>query len=405
MILDFSRPPEDALAWFQAKGYRITWGWREMAAAEHARGFTVAGIMKLDVLQDIRAELTRALAEGGTYADFKRRLVPILQAKGWWGRNAQTDPETGEMAGKGLTPRRLETIFRANIQSAYMAGRYRQQMEMAGLRPWWQYVAVMDSRTRPQHAALNGRIFRYDDPFWQRFFPPLGFNCRCRTRAWSESEIRARGLDTSVSGKALQQVRVEDPHRPGQQLDRWRFEYAPGKYIAPDIGWDGNPGADAGLWKFAARKLDAAPRTLAAQAVQEMVAGPDFARWFAAPEGDFPLVVIPDADAALIRARVHTGLLSADSARKQAAEHPELTPAEYAQAQQAIDQATGKVRHGRASLVYIREIPAGETGGYVLVVKATATGKGLWVTSYRRLSRKEAERDIEVGRLIKKGEK
>jgi hypothetical protein len=41
----------------------------------------------------------------------------------------------------------------------------------------------------------------------------------------------------------------------------------------------------------------------------------------------------------------------------------------------------------------------------VLVVKATRTGEGLWVTSYRRLHRKDAVRDSEIRRLLKKGGK
>jgi uncharacterized protein with gpF-like domain len=113
----FGLPPEQALDWWRAKGYAINWGWRDMAAQNHARAFTVAGVMKVDVLQDIRAELDRALAEGRTLNDFKKDLIPRLQAKGWWGKLAQTDMATGEMHGKGLTPRRLDTIFRTNLQS------------------------------------------------------------------------------------------------------------------------------------------------------------------------------------------------------------------------------------------------------------------------------------------------
>jgi len=38
----------------------------------------------------------------------------------------------------------------------------------------------------------------------------------------------------------------------------------------------------------------------------------------------------------------------------------------------------------------------------VIVVKATLSGRGLFVTSLRRLSRDEAVRDAEVQRLIRK---
>jgi len=43
-----------------------------------------------------------------------------------------------------------------------------------------------------------------------------------------------------------------------------------------------------------------------------------------------------------------------------------------------------------------------EDGGYVSVVKATATGKALFLTSFRRLSSEDAKRQREIQRLLKK---
>ncbi|URL07494.1 hypothetical protein L4F92_05200 [Avibacterium sp. 21-595] len=31
-------------------------------------------------------------------------------------------------------------------------------------RPYWQYSAVNDDRTRPSHSAMNGLVYAYDDP-------------------------------------------------------------------------------------------------------------------------------------------------------------------------------------------------------------------------------------------------
>ncbi|GFR66368.1 phage head morphogenesis protein, partial [Elysia marginata] len=45
--------------------------------------------------------------------------------------------------------------------------------------PYWQYIAVKDSRTRDNHRALDGRIFKVNDT---EFYPPIGFNCRCTAR-------------------------------------------------------------------------------------------------------------------------------------------------------------------------------------------------------------------------------
>ncbi|MDX7324897.1 phage head morphogenesis protein, partial [Providencia rettgeri] len=76
-----------------------------------------------------------ALEKGETYADFERRLIPILEQKGWLGKGLVADRETGELHGKRLTPRRLDTIFQTNLQSSYMAGRYKQQMATVEERP------------------------------------------------------------------------------------------------------------------------------------------------------------------------------------------------------------------------------------------------------------------------------
>ena len=239
-------PPEKAIEYFQAKGYAIAWSWQEVWQQAQAKAFTVAGVMKMDVLVDIRQAVDQALAKGETYADFEKGLIPLLQRRGWWGRNAQTDEATGEMAGKGLTPWRLKTIYQTNLQTAYSAGRYKTFSDNVAARPYWQYTAVMDRRTRPTHAAMNGLVFRADDPFWDSFYPPNGFNCRCRVRALDDRNVADRGIDLSSSRGRLSMIERPVSQRPdAPKVDVTRFEYAPGKYVAPDVGWNYNPGKAA----------------------------------------------------------------------------------------------------------------------------------------------------------------
>ena len=100
------------------------------------------------------------------------------------------------------SPHRLKTIYQTNLQAAYMAGRAKAQAQ-AGAFPYLMYVAVMDGRTRPSHAALNGKVWRKDDPVWQVLFPPNGFNCRCRTRALTEGQMRREGHELSPPPEIL----------------------------------------------------------------------------------------------------------------------------------------------------------------------------------------------------------
>ncbi|ELW9228602.1 phage head morphogenesis protein, partial [Morganella morganii] len=99
-------PPAEAIAYFESKGYAIGFNYHDVEAQAHAKAFTVAGVLKLDVLQDIRQALTESLKNGETYRDFERRLTPLLEQKGWLGKGLVADPDTGELHGKRLTPRR-----------------------------------------------------------------------------------------------------------------------------------------------------------------------------------------------------------------------------------------------------------------------------------------------------------
>ena len=156
---------QEAVAYFRAKGYNITWNWYEQLTDAHARAFTVAKAARMDVLTTLRTEVDRAIHDGITRDEFINTLAPRLQKLGWWGKQIAVDSQGNAKAIQLGSPRRLALIYDVNTRAAYNAGRYAQMMNTADAFPYWQYVAVMDSRTRPAHAALNLMVFRFDDPF------------------------------------------------------------------------------------------------------------------------------------------------------------------------------------------------------------------------------------------------
>lgn len=200
--LALSLPPKAAIAYFESKGYAISWNWQDVWQEAQAIAFTAAKVTRLDVLQDIRDALTEALKEGRTERWFESQLIDVLQRKGWWGRQQmEVAPGESEILQLG-SPARLRLIYRQNLQTAYMAARWKQMMDNVAARPWWQYVAVLDSATRPSHRALSGKVFRYDDPIWATIYPPNAFNCRCRVRALSSRDLERKGLIPSTSDGA-----------------------------------------------------------------------------------------------------------------------------------------------------------------------------------------------------------
>lgn len=62
--------------------------------------------------------------------------------------------------------------------SAQMASKWERFMA-DGDRYNLQYRTQKDDKVRPEHAALDGVTLPPSDSFWEEFYPPNGWNCRC----------------------------------------------------------------------------------------------------------------------------------------------------------------------------------------------------------------------------------
>ncbi len=243
------KTPEEITSWFEAKGYDMSWNWQELWQAEHGRSFTVAKVMKLDILQDIRAEVDNAVKNGETFEQFRRNLEYKLKRSGWWGRvraadvpgfdpAAGIDPDETVQLG---SPWRLQTIYNTNINSAYSMGRYRAQRKAARTHPYWQYIAILDDHTRDEHAALHEKVWMYDDPFWDYFYPPNGWGCRCRVRTLSEKQFKRLELKLEQTGPHnFGTDRFIDPETGRQTKTGW-FSVN-GLKVSTDPAWSYNIG-------------------------------------------------------------------------------------------------------------------------------------------------------------------
>lgn len=168
----------DAQEWFQKRRPVIRNGATQTVRDAQARAFRVAGITSVNLVTEVHQAIDDAIANGTTLDDFKKRVGAKL-AEEWGAPNA----------------RRVETIFRTNVQSAYNAGRWAEMNRPAVLavRPFWKYVAILDGRTTATCAPLNGVIAKHDDAFWESHFPPLHFNCRSTVVSLSRGETERAG--------------------------------------------------------------------------------------------------------------------------------------------------------------------------------------------------------------------
>lgn len=75
--------------------------------------------------------------------------------------------------------------------SNYLRAEYNFAQASAGMAEKWeqftedgddyllQYRTANDSKVRPEHAELHGITLPAEDNFWDEYFPPNGWNCRC----------------------------------------------------------------------------------------------------------------------------------------------------------------------------------------------------------------------------------
>ena len=178
------------------QGFPIRTVWHE----EHATAFTVAKAMQLDVLSDLHGAVVDAMEKGQSFETFKKHIKPLLRQKGWWGKKEMTDPLTGETVKAQLgSDRRLQTIYRVNMRSAYQKGQYDRTMA-SDLHPYLLYRIGPSVHHREEHQSWDGLILPKDDPFWDSHFPPNGWGCKCYTRAVTEARLKqyhAQGIPTA----------------------------------------------------------------------------------------------------------------------------------------------------------------------------------------------------------------
>jgi SPP1 gp7 family putative phage head morphogenesis protein len=269
----FGLPPEKALAYFKSKGYVLSMDWREVWQDAHAKAFTVAHVMKTDILQDLRNGVDEFLEGKTTRRQYMTAMEKVLKQKGWWsdtGRGLVAD-DNGEVLGKKLNPRRLETILHTNATQAYNTAQYERAYKIAHLKPYWRYDHHLHKMPRPHHVALDGLIFRYDDPFWNTHAPQNGFGCNCTITVLSQHDIeREQQTGNMREGKEhlttwTQEVKKRDGTIQKSQVTTYtdpKRRNDKGQPVAstPDAGFNYHPGKAAAK-PFTPPPLDNLPRT------------------------------------------------------------------------------------------------------------------------------------------------
>jgi hypothetical protein len=215
--------PVEAKKYLARKAIVETENWGDLKCGEHAHAFTAAHSRNANILNDIFGLLNTAMSEGKSFNSFKKEMKSLMADKGWYGRS---DKGPGD---KGYIAWRTKLIDHVNMSTAYEAGRYRQQVRGANLRPIWEYVSKLVGKNRREdHVALHGKAFRWDDPFWNEFRPKNGINCECTVVSLSEAGAEREGVEVLKSDPDGNPPAMVD--RNGNAVDWNKFAPAEWKY-------------------------------------------------------------------------------------------------------------------------------------------------------------------------------
>jgi len=85
----------------------------------------------------------------------------------------------------------LQAEYNTAIANGQMSVKWQDYQANKDILPNIRYSTAGDDRVRPGHQVLDGTTLPIEDPFWDEFFPPNGWGCRCTTQQTAEGATKA----------------------------------------------------------------------------------------------------------------------------------------------------------------------------------------------------------------------
>ena len=223
--LGYGSLPFDAqITFFKKKLAMPTRTWTDLWQSNHDHAFVVAGATKMALVEDLQADVQKAIEKGTTLHQFRKDFDATVAKHGWTGWKGE-----GTKAGHAW---RTKIIYQTNMRTSYAAGRFEQLQSFE----YWQYHhSPVSNDPRPEHLKYNGLIRPKDDPIWDVIFPPNGWGCNCYVTGLSKQRMKAKGLKVSDPIELEWEERLVGSHGPSPRTVKVPkgidpgFAYAPGR--------------------------------------------------------------------------------------------------------------------------------------------------------------------------------
>lgn len=151
-------------------------------------GFIFSGFKTFHAMREIGLSLVNDKGEIKSYSDFQADVLKL---------NAKYNTNY------------LYAEYKHAIGTCQMAAKW-QKIEEDGDRYLLQYRTAQDERVREEHALMDGITLPPSDPFWDKYYPPNGWGCRCtavqvRRGKYTESDPAKAMMIGDNSTAALKQ--------------------------------------------------------------------------------------------------------------------------------------------------------------------------------------------------------
>ena len=271
------------------------------------------------------------------------------------------------------SPRRLRTIYEANLRSAHSAGQWHRAQRTKKLRPFIEYGLGPSENHQRSACSLGGHDF-------------------ARGRSVLDSALATQTDGGVVAGSLRLSRRVakrrggETP-RPSMKRVEHRNKRTGEVRRVPvgvDPAWASNPGLhrQRTMERMLAGKMDALPHAFAETAARDIVGSKEFARLARGERKlGLPLAALSDDLRKALKTQARVVQMSAATVAKQRRRHPEVRAEDYALVQEAIHR--GEVRHAgeRIHLVFEKD-----GKWWLAALKRTQAGDELYFLTLHRLS-------------------
>lgn len=153
-------------------------------------GFIFSGFKTFHAMREIGLSLLNDKGEIKSYSDFQADVLKLNEK---------------------YNTNYLYAEYKHAVGTCQMAARW-AGIEADGDRYLLQYRTAQDNRVRDDHALMDGITLPPSDPFWDKYYPPNGWGCRCtavqvRRDKYPQSDpVAAMRLGDNSTEAAKQQI-------------------------------------------------------------------------------------------------------------------------------------------------------------------------------------------------------